>query len=142
MKELSSATGVPSKFILEWQILVTNPLSAEQRLHKELRHFRNSKNREFFRCTPETALAYAKTCCNPLTVSGGIVPDPDIVFGHHKYEWVTALLLLPIGFVTFNYFPYLSDWPLLKILAVLSISAIISIILSSLFFLVNIFWEN
>ena len=50
-KELSGDTGVPTPFIVEYEMLVEDPYGCEQRAHKILDDKRVNQNREFFRCS-------------------------------------------------------------------------------------------
>lgn len=54
IKELSSASGVPTEFKLERSFKVKNSLEAEKLIHEQLKEFRISPKREFFRTDLET----------------------------------------------------------------------------------------
>lgn len=58
-----STTGVPSKFVVEFSILVTDSVAAERYVHQTLesRGCRHSENREFFRITIEEASEVARS---------------------------------------------------------------------------------
>lgn len=58
--EISASTGVPTPFDIVWSREVPNMDKAEADLHAALAEHRHTKRREFFRCTPETAMARAK----------------------------------------------------------------------------------
>lgn len=59
-KELSGDTGVPTPFIVEYEMLVEDPYGCEQRAHKILDDKRVNQNREFFRCSVKEAIETAK----------------------------------------------------------------------------------
>ena len=48
-RELSSSTGVPSQYIVEFYVEVPNPEEVEAEAHKRLAKHRVNKSREFFR---------------------------------------------------------------------------------------------
>lgn len=50
MKELSSATGLPTPFKLELSWHCENLLVTEQAIHQDLEQYRVNKDREFFKC--------------------------------------------------------------------------------------------
>ena len=49
-------TGVPEAFKVEYKALVVDQARVERVVHSELREFRNTKNREFFRCSVPVAI--------------------------------------------------------------------------------------
>ena len=49
ISELSSVTAIPTEFVLEYKIHVSNCDIAEKTVHESLRTFRVSNNREFFK---------------------------------------------------------------------------------------------
>ena len=55
VKELSSATGVPTEFTVFRQYAVENSTIAERQIHERLSEYRVSDNREFFRLSAEEA---------------------------------------------------------------------------------------
>ena len=57
-KELSSATGVPTPFVVAFEERFGDCDSAEDAIHSELeaRGFRQSQNREFFRAKPNEVI--------------------------------------------------------------------------------------
>ena len=57
VKELSSATGVPTEFTVFRQYVVENSLTAERRVHDLLAEYRVSDNREFFKLSADEAAA-------------------------------------------------------------------------------------
>jgi hypothetical protein len=59
--ELSSATGVPTPFILEMSIYVRDHSQAEKEIHRELVQHRVSNSREFFRLTLAEAIAFLRS---------------------------------------------------------------------------------
>lgn len=48
-KQLSSSTGIPTPFIVAYEIYVEDCVHFEKRIHNELSEFRINPNREFFR---------------------------------------------------------------------------------------------
>jgi hypothetical protein len=50
-------TGVPSPFILEFEILSTDYVPIESEVHSELSEYRESGNREFFRVDVDIAIS-------------------------------------------------------------------------------------
>ena len=58
VRELSSATGVPTPFVLLYSIRVSDCDYVEKSIHRELEHlgFRNSTNREFFNIDVQSAI--------------------------------------------------------------------------------------
>jgi len=59
-KELSGDTGVPTPFIVEYEMLVDDPHNCEQRAHDLLNDKRVNQRREFFRCSVSDAIESAK----------------------------------------------------------------------------------
>lgn len=53
--ELSSATGVPDDFAVEYETETANPQAVEQTVHDRLADRKVNRSREFFEVTPETA---------------------------------------------------------------------------------------
>lgn len=49
IEELSSATGIPTPFVLVWQEEVSNSVCAEKEIHEYLHEYRVSEGREFFK---------------------------------------------------------------------------------------------
>lgn len=60
MGELSGATGVPGKFVIEFFQITEDVEEAEARIHAELAPFRYNDNREFFSATLSQAVAVVK----------------------------------------------------------------------------------
>ncbi len=56
-KELSSATGVPTPFVIEFTALVEDPYSVESSVHRALSRARVNGRREFFRVKKAEARA-------------------------------------------------------------------------------------
>lgn len=56
VRELGSATGVPTPFVVAYEIFVEDCHRAERRIHEILDPFRVSENREFFRITAPEAV--------------------------------------------------------------------------------------
>ena len=74
-KELSGDTGVPTPFIVEYEMLVEDPHSCEQRAHDLLDDKRVNQRREFFRCSVNDAIESAKQ-----------VVDSEIIFEKFRDE--------------------------------------------------------
>ena len=74
-KELSGDTGVPTPFIVEYEMLVEDPHSCEQRAHDLLDDKRVNQRREFFRCSVNDAIKSAKQ-----------VVDSEIIFEKFRDE--------------------------------------------------------
>jgi hypothetical protein len=55
VRELSSATGVPTEFTVFRQYAVEDAITAEREIHKRLAEYRVSENREFFRLSADEA---------------------------------------------------------------------------------------
>jgi T5orf172 domain. len=55
--ELSSSTGVPQSFRIEYWRIVMEPEKVESKVHDDLSHYRVSDNREFFEITVDDAIA-------------------------------------------------------------------------------------
>lgn len=60
LAELNSATGVPVPFRVAGAVRAADPAAVESAIHFQLRDCRVSRRREFFRCSPEQALAVAR----------------------------------------------------------------------------------
>lgn len=56
VKELSSATGVPSEFIIEYQVECRDAAGVEALVHESLNNSRHSNSREFFLISLEDAV--------------------------------------------------------------------------------------
>ena len=56
VSELSSTTGVPTPFHIEYSLLIENPKELEFYLHEEFAEHRVNGNREFFSLSPEAAV--------------------------------------------------------------------------------------
>ncbi len=54
--ELSSSTGVPQSFLVEYWRIVMEPEKVESMVHDDLSHNRVSDNREFFEMTVDDAI--------------------------------------------------------------------------------------
>jgi hypothetical protein len=63
VKELSS-TGVPRTFLIAYEAIVENPRDLEQRVHSSLKL--HHENKEFFRITPEEAVAVIRDVANKI----------------------------------------------------------------------------
>jgi hypothetical protein len=69
LKELSAATGVPEAFEVEFCVRVRNASDLERRLHFELREFRVSTQKEFFRLSIEEAVNRILSFLSPTELS-------------------------------------------------------------------------
>lgn len=58
VKELSSATGVPTEFTVFRKYVVEDSITAERKIHKRLAEFRVSDNREFFKLSADEAASF------------------------------------------------------------------------------------
>lgn len=56
IKELDSATGVPTPFVLIYEVFVVDCHQAEKFVHEKLDRYRNSEKREFFKLASSTAI--------------------------------------------------------------------------------------
>lgn len=54
-EELSKQTGVPEKFVVEYDWLVENPEQYERLIHANLKKYRISEDKEFFRIEKDLA---------------------------------------------------------------------------------------
>jgi hypothetical protein len=66
VKELST-TGVPRVFVIAYEALVENPRGFEQRVHSNL--MSHHENKEFFRTTPEKAVAAIRAVASEIGVT-------------------------------------------------------------------------
>jgi hypothetical protein len=57
VKELSSATGVPSEFFIEYQVECRDPMGVEALVHESLQSSRHNDSREFFAISLPNAIA-------------------------------------------------------------------------------------
>ena len=55
-------TGIPTPFLVEYEVKTDDCESLERSVHKQLKNKRVSKNREFFRVDVPTAIAVVKEC--------------------------------------------------------------------------------
>jgi hypothetical protein len=60
-KELSGDTGVPTPFVVEYEVLIEDAHRCEQNVHRYLSDKRVNDNREFFRCSIDDAIKAVKT---------------------------------------------------------------------------------
>lgn len=70
LRELSIATGVPQPFVREALFSSPDPNKDEQTIHSRLLEARVSDNREFFRLTPQKAVAAIKNILGRLPFEG------------------------------------------------------------------------
>jgi len=59
-KELSGDTGVPTPFVVEYEILIEDAHRCERNIHQHLIEWRVNENREFFRCSINDAIKAVK----------------------------------------------------------------------------------
>ena len=59
-KELSGNTGVPTPFVVEYEVLIEDAHRCEQEIHKYLSEKRVNDRREFFRCSVNEAIEAVK----------------------------------------------------------------------------------
>lgn len=72
-KEISQDTGVPSEFVVDYQVYSSRPYDLEQKTHSVLYKYRINNNREFFRCSHEIAIEAIKQAISIL----GLNNDPS-----------------------------------------------------------------
>ena len=58
VKELSSATGVPTEFTVFRKYVVEDSVIAERKIHEQLAEFRVSDNREFFKLSADESASF------------------------------------------------------------------------------------
>jgi len=76
-KELSGDTGVPTPFIVEYEMLVEDPHSCEQRAHALLDDKRVNQRREFFHCSVNDAIESAKQCVDSEIIFEKFRDEPE-----------------------------------------------------------------
>ena len=76
-KELSGDTGVPTPFIVEYEMLVEDPHSCEQRAHDLLDDKRVNQRREFFHCSVNDAIESAKQCVDSEIIFEKFRDEPE-----------------------------------------------------------------
>jgi hypothetical protein len=74
VKELSSATGVPTEFTVFRQYLVEDAISAERKIHQRLVEYRVAGNREFFKLAADEAASFLEEMLGEATQP---LPDHD-----------------------------------------------------------------
>lgn len=79
--ELSSATGVPEYFKLEYKYFSTSPNSLERQIHQCLSSYRGSENREFFSCSPSEAVELIRVKID-IIPDGYVIDKPPIAIQH------------------------------------------------------------
>ncbi|WP_431810016.1 GIY-YIG nuclease family protein [Jejubacter sp. L23] len=62
-KEISSATGVPDKFLVEASYFSDDPRGDEARIHAALNDYRINSGREFFRCSLDVVDEICRSFC-------------------------------------------------------------------------------
>lgn len=72
-KEISQDTGVPSEFIVDYQVYSSCPYELERVVHELLQKYRLNNNREFFRCSHASAIEAIKRAIVIL----GLEDDPS-----------------------------------------------------------------
>jgi hypothetical protein len=80
--ELNGATGVPTKFHVEAFFISQNPAADETAIHSQLKEFRVSNNREFFRLQPIEAIERLTAILRrrPIVINDGTNPQFDLYF--------------------------------------------------------------
>lgn len=76
--EISKSTGVPAKFEVMYAALLSNPNRVEQNVHRRLRNYRVSQNREFFSCTILDAMSAIRAAAQTSIIQE-IDNRPEIV---------------------------------------------------------------
>jgi hypothetical protein len=56
ISELSSVTSLPTPFVVEYYLLVEDPIYFEKNIHEELKDYRVNEKREFFQISVEEAV--------------------------------------------------------------------------------------
>ncbi len=97
-KEISSGIGVPAKYEVAWDALVTDCDQVERIVHQKLAHVRSTKDREFFAIQLKEAI--------PL-LSGIVVPficneKPEI--SENEVEAASEMVYKPCGRAFFVYY--------------------------------------
>lgn len=67
--ELSSATGVPTKFVVVWAARMPNAQSVETQVHRVLQNKRSNNNREFFECHIHEAIDTIETVAGTTIIT-------------------------------------------------------------------------
>lgn len=65
--ELSGATGVPKRFILQYWCLTQDPEDVERRVHERLARMRVSNDREFFEMSVPDAIVLIDELARPVS---------------------------------------------------------------------------
>jgi hypothetical protein len=99
--QLSAVTSVPTEFSCAWYAYSTNPARDEKALHRALKIYRVSHNREFFRCSPSFALSTAQSLGLKIAVSNYPIRN-DLVLGSPKSEWKLVLVALVVSILLFS----------------------------------------
>ena len=63
-KEISQDTGVPSEFIVDYQVYSSRPYELERKVHELLHEYRLNNNREFFAVPMPVLLRAIKQAIN------------------------------------------------------------------------------
>jgi hypothetical protein len=56
ISELSSVTSLPTPFVVEYYLLVEDPICFEKNIHEELKEYRVNEKREFFQISVEEVI--------------------------------------------------------------------------------------
>ena len=76
-QELSSSTGIPEPFVVEWFQLVSRATEAEKDAHAALQTFRHNKNREFFCIATTECIRITSEATNRYKIS--TYKNPQII---------------------------------------------------------------
>lgn len=88
-RELGSATGVPTPFVLEYSLEVANARRVEQVIHKELSAYRVNRRREFFEMEVSHAIRALKSVARQRQM-----PLAPTLLLHRGLEILTAVIVL------------------------------------------------
>lgn len=91
--ELSSATGVPEHFKLEYKYFSKSPKDLEQKIHQCLNSHRASRYREFFKCSPSEAVRIIREKIN-ITPENDTTKEPQVTIynpDHYKEKFYSSL---------------------------------------------------
>ena len=83
-------TGVPTPFVLEFEILVSNAEEVEVAVHEHLQGFRVNGSREFFACEVQDAIVAVMT--EYAGYVGQSVAPGETVWDDGDLNWLTHLL--------------------------------------------------
>jgi hypothetical protein len=86
VKELSNSTSIPTPFKIEKCYLVPNCQKAEEIVHKELKQFRISNNREFFKTDLQSLINACSTIYSMIEEKVNLYRTAMLELGELHYE--------------------------------------------------------